>query len=214
MLKNSIKAVLFDHDDTLVGTIEPKWAHHRHVAKTFYNKDLSDEELRLHWGKPLPLMMQLLYETDQVDTAALHNIETRNAYPKLLFNGTIDTLSALKKAGLKIGLVTATTYSSLTHDFETLGISKELFNYIQTEGDTAHHKPDARVFEPAMKWLETLQIQPCEVLYVGDHLNDMKAAQGAGFHFIGVGTGLFRIEEFEKHDAKALQHLPHLLNLL
>lgn len=38
--KDNIKAVFFDHDDTLVGTIEAKWAHHKYVARTWYGKEL------------------------------------------------------------------------------------------------------------------------------------------------------------------------------
>ena len=38
-LGTNIKAVFFDHDDTLVGTIVPKWAHHKHVARTHYGKE-------------------------------------------------------------------------------------------------------------------------------------------------------------------------------
>jgi phosphoglycolate phosphatase len=45
------RAVVFDHDDTLVATIEAKWAQHKHVARTWYGKALSDEELREHWGQ-------------------------------------------------------------------------------------------------------------------------------------------------------------------
>ncbi len=55
-----IKAILFDHDDTLVQTIKSKWAQHKYIAKTFYHKNLKDEELRLHWGKPFTELVELL----------------------------------------------------------------------------------------------------------------------------------------------------------
>jgi phosphoglycolate phosphatase-like HAD superfamily hydrolase len=37
------RAVLFDLDDTLLKTSTIKWAHHKAVAKRFYNIDLTDE---------------------------------------------------------------------------------------------------------------------------------------------------------------------------
>ena len=37
-IDEKIKAVFFDHDDTLVGTIGTKWAQHKHVAKLYYGK--------------------------------------------------------------------------------------------------------------------------------------------------------------------------------
>lgn len=112
-----------------------------------------------------------------------------------------------------MGVVTATTYSSLSHDFATLGLSKELFDYIQTEEDTKFHKPDPKVFEPALNWLARNTISPQEVLYVGDHLRDMQAAKRAGFHFIGVTTGLTSMKEFEEHQTQSIKELSELLSL-
>lgn len=49
-----IKAVLFDHDNKLVATKEAKWAHHKFVAQKFYGRELLDDDILPHWGKPLP----------------------------------------------------------------------------------------------------------------------------------------------------------------
>lgn len=208
-----IKIVLFDHDDTLVGTIKAKWAQHKFIAERFYGKKLKDEELHMHWGKPLTVLISKLYETDHIDMAMSYNIATRSQFPKQLFPGTVDTLKSLRKAGKKLGLVTATTLSSLNHDFGTLGISKQLFDYIQTEDDTEFHKPDPRVFEPAKIWLKEQNIKEHEVLYVGDHLKDLQAARGSQFHFIGVETGLISREEFAKHESQSVKKLSDLLLL-
>ena len=115
---------------------------------------------------------------------------------------------------MKIGLVTATTLSNLENDFTTLHISKQLFDYIQTEEDTIYHKPDSRVFEPALKWLAQEGISPNEILYVGDSLNDMKAALGAGLQFLGVHTGLTSQADFRQHQVHGMQRLRELTQLL
>jgi len=209
-----IKAILFDHDDTLVSTIKAKWVQHKFIAKTFYDKDLQDEEIRLHWGKPFTVLIRLLYETDNIDMAMSYNICTRKDFPKALFKDTIKTLTALRGAGIKIGLVTETTSSSLNNDFETLCISKKLFDYIQTEDDTIYHKPDTRVFEPTLKWLAQENIGPNEALYVGDSLNDMKAALSAGLQFLGVGTGLASLDQFKQHGVNSIRKLKELTQLL
>ena len=210
----SIKMILFDHDDTLVGTLKAKWAQHKYIARTFYGKVLKNEELRLHWGKPLTLLLKLLYETDHVDIAMSYNIATRTKFPKALFKDTISTLSILHNLGKKLGLVTATTLSSLEHDWKTLKVPSKLFDYIQTEDDTIVHKPDPQVFDPALTWMAKQNIQPHEVLYVGDHLNDMIASRGAGIGFIGVGTGMVSVEEFKKHQVKGINQLADLIDLL
>ncbi len=208
----SIKMILFDHDDTLVGALKAKWAQHKYIARTFYGKTLKNDELRLHWGKPLTLLLKLLYETDHLDIAMSYNIATRSKFPKVLFKDTISTLNTLHNLGKKLGLVTAITRSSLEHDLKTLKIPNELFDYIQTEDDTIVHKPDPQVFDPALTWMVKQDIQPHEVLYVGDHLNDMIAAKGAGIGFIGMGTGLTSIEEFKKYQVEGINQLSDLID--
>lgn len=210
-IDSSIQAVIFDHDDTLVSTLQAKWAQHKFIAKEFYNKVLTEEDLKKHWGKPLTLLVQLLYETDHIDMAMAYNIATRSLFPKKLFPDTLLTLKTLREMGKKIGLVTATTTSSLEHDFHTLGIEKKLFDYIQTEDETIVHKPDPRVFEPTFSWLKEAKISPSQVIYIGDHLNDMRAALGAGFQFIGVGTGMVSLKEFSENSVKAVSKLKDLL---
>ena len=211
LIDPSIKVVLFDHDDTLVGTIKAKWAQHKFIAHTFYGKELTEDELRQHWGKPLTILMKLLYGTDHIDMAMSYNIATRQQFPKSLFKNTIKTLNALRKSGKKLGLVTATTRASLKYDFDTLGIPEQMFDLIQTEDDTIFHKPDPRVFEPILKWISDRDIQPHEVLYIGDDLNDMIPAKKVGFGFIGVGTGLTTVQKFESHQIKAIRQLSDLI---
>ncbi len=205
------KAVFFDHDDTLVEAMKAKWAQHKYIARKFYGKKLTDDELRVHWGAPLSSLLKLLYGTHHLDIAMSYNIAIRDRFPKLLFKDTLSTMKFLRKAGKKVGIVTATSLSSLQNDFETLGISKQLFDYIQTEDDTIFHKPDPRVFEPTLQWLAKHRIRPSEVVYVGDHLKDLIAAKGAGLHFIGVSTGVISAAEFAKHRAL---HVPSLASLL
>lgn len=212
-IMKAIKAVLFDHDDTLVGTIKPKWEQHKYIAKTFYNKELRDDEIRLHWGKPLTVLLKLLYETEDIEGAMAHNLSTRHFFPKLLPDDTIETLESLHKMGKILGLITATARFSLENDLKTLGIPKSLFDYIQTEDDTNVHKPDPAVFNPIKEKLLQSNIHPHEVVYVGDGLHDMKAAKGAGFNFIGIGTGLVTPEEFQSHQVVGIHSLKELLSL-
>lgn len=205
-----IKAVFFDHDDTLVGTFASKGAHHKHVARTHYGKELTDEELRLHWGKPLRELISLLYGTDDIEQAMAHNRESHEDFPKELFTASIPTLRRIKAAGKKVGIVTSTSRFNFEHDLQLHDIPRELLDYTQAEDDTPFHKPDPRAFKPALTWLRNQQINPREVIYVGDGLHDMKAALGAGFNFVGVETGLVTAEQFKKAGAKSIPGIADL----
>jgi phosphoglycolate phosphatase len=196
LLHSSAKAIFFDHDDTLVGTIEAKFEQHKYVAKKWYNKELTDEEIKLHWGKPLRELFGILYETEDTGTALSRVMDIHKNFPKLLFEDTIPTLETLHQGGIKLGLVTAASRFSLEHDLDDLAIPRSLFDFIQSEEDSEFHKPDPRVFTAALTWLEAQHISPEEVTYVGDGLHDAKAALGAGFNFIGVETGLVTHKQF------------------
>lgn len=211
LIGKNIKAVFFDHDDTLVGTIGTKWAQHKHVARKHYNKDLTDEEIKLHWGKPLNELVCLLYGTDDTEQAMAHNTACHEDFPKELFEATIQTLTSLKTEGKLVGIITATSRFSLNHDLVLHNIPENALDYTQTADDSIYHKPDPRVFEPALQWLSDQNILPREVLYIADGLHDMKAAIGAGFNFIGVETGLVSADEFGAAKAISIPTIAELL---
>jgi phosphoglycolate phosphatase-like HAD superfamily hydrolase len=210
-IADNIKAVLFDHDDTLVGTIGTKWVQHKHVARTFYGKELTDEEITEHWGKPLRELVCLLYGTDDVERAMAHNTATHEDFPKELFTATIPTLRHINAAGKLIGIITATSRFSFEHDLTLHQVPRDLLDYTQTADDTPYHKPDPRVFEPAVAWLAEQHISPDEVVYIGDGLHDMRAAIDAGFSFLGVETGLVTAEQFHAENVKSIPSISDLV---
>jgi HAD superfamily hydrolase (TIGR01549 family) len=210
LIGEHIRAVILDHDDTLVGTIGTKWAHHKHVARTHYGKELTDDEIKLHWGKPLGELVCLLYGTDNVEQAMANNTACHENFPKDLFAATIPMLRRLKAAKKLVGIVTATNRFSFEHDLALHQIPLELLDYTQTAEDTPYHKPNPRVFDPAIAWLGSRQVGPKEVVYIGDGLHDMNAALGAGFNFIGVETGLVTAEQFREVGAKSIPSIADL----
>ncbi len=52
--------------------------------------------------------------------------------------------------------------------------------------DVTKTKPDP---EGILKIMDTLNVQPDEVIVLGDHITDMQAAQAAGVHSIGISHG-------------------------
>jgi phosphoglycolate phosphatase len=210
-IADHIKVVFFDHDDTLVGTIGPKWEEHKFIAKQYYGKTLTDEEIIEHWGKPLQELVCLLYGTDNAGEALARNMAHHEEYPKVIFAEAPSTIKHVHAIGKQIGIITATHRFSFELDLERHNIPMEIIDYTQTSDDTPYHKPDPRVFEPALIWLKKQNVKPGEVLYVGDGLHDMKAAIGAGFSFLGVETGLVTAEQFVAHKATSIPDISHLI---
>ena len=211
LIPEGTKAVFFDHDDTLVDTYDAKSKQHKYVAKKWYGIDLPDELIVQNWGKPLNELYRVFYQTDDLATVRMHVDEVYNDFPKKLFDGTIETLQALHDRGLYTGIITATAKYSIDKDLKMHNIPQSLIDYIQTQENTEYHKPDPRVFAPAVRWLGARGVASSQVLYVGDSPNDMLAAKGAGFCFVGVETGFTTRQQFEQMGAVSVKSLVELV---
>jgi HAD superfamily hydrolase (TIGR01549 family) len=196
-----IKAVIFDFDDTLVESRLVKWAHHKHVAKKFYNIDLTDEDIRKHWGKPLNTLIKILYrDADTVEKMYDALISVREDFRKKTFPGAVKVVETLFGKGMRLGVLSATNKKFLVEDLKDakFPVAQML---IQGADETDFHKPDPKVFVPMLKKLKDEGISNDEVLYIGDSMDDFLAATGAGIGFIAITTGLYSKEDFQKAGA-------------
>ena len=199
------KAVIFDFDDTLVESRAIKWAHHKHVAKKFYNVDITDEILNEHWGKPFPVLLKALYgDVDTVENMVKANAHTRDDFLKKVYPGSVEVVTKLLGQGVEIGLLSAAHKEFIILDLERLGFPKERFILIQDAQDTTVHKPDPRVFDPMLVILKERGIKKEEIIYVGDSMMDFEAARDAHLHFLAVTTGLYSRKDFERAGANMI----------
>jgi len=212
MLISSYKAILFDFDETLVEAMGVKWKQHQHAAKKFYNHDLTEETIRNYWGMPFEPMIRLFYTNkDSVENMKnnYHSLDDR--YPKYPFTDTIPVLTYLQNHGFWTGVITSMTKESVVKDMKKDGLPYGKFNLIQGSTDSLFHKPDPRVFDAVIQILKEIDISLDEILYIGDDIRDMQAAQGAGIHFIAIPNGLTSKEEFIKKGARCISSLSELI---
>lgn len=201
---DEIKAVVFDFDDTLIGTHRAIWDLHRHIAKTYYDIELDDETLMRHWGRPLHELASNYYGTEDTEAAIAWMVHHQKDFPKEKFEYTESVLMRLKLGNKVLGLVSATTRQILKKDAEIAGIPLDIIDYIQTGEDTEVHKPDPGVFAPMLRYMYEREILPHEIIYVGDGIHDMRAAHGANIKFLGVETGLVAADEFAQFNASSI----------
>src|SRR5262245_24235031 len=205
-----IRAVLFDLDDTLLKTAQIKLAHHKAVAAQ-YGIVLTDETLARYWGMPFDLMIGYLYNhADTLDNMRSANRALETQFPKEIHDDTLVVLSVLALHGIVAGVVTSTNTEFAVADLQRLRVPDEAFLFVQGAEATPYHKPDGRVFDPALACLTGRGIRPSEVLYVGDALMDHEAAVHAGIRFVGVATGFVSIEQFQEAGASVIARLGEL----
>jgi len=199
------KAVIFDFDDTLVESRLLKWAQHKHVAKKFYNLDLTDEDIREHWGKPLDALIYELYrKSDTVEEMHKKLSSVTHGYMKKVYDGSPDVMKKLRENNIEIGVVSATNKNYLIEDLVRLEFPVDEMFIMQGSDEVSAHKPDPGVFVPALKKLKEKGITKEEIVYVGDSLDDIRAAHGAGINFIALTTGLYTEEDFRNAGAKVI----------
>lgn len=185
-MKPQIKAILFDYDDTLVRSRESVWQAHKIAAKKFFNLEFTDDHIGRHWGKPFPTMMADMYgQPEPFDSLNRKYQSVRKDYPMQAYEESVAVINLLLDR-VKVGIVTAATLALIEPDIVNLKIPAERLVLLQTADDTTVHKPDPKVFEPALKKLTKLNIEPAETMYVGDDIRDFIAANGAGLQFVGV----------------------------
>jgi len=194
----AVKAVVFDLDGTIV-SFNIDYMAVRADARGFLIKTglpasvLSINESIFEMLKKTEIFMKNngLSEKTFEDTrrkvlaiAEKHELEA--AKTTSLFPGVTETLDALKKANMKIGLCTINSEKSVNYILKRFRIAK-FFNAIVSRDSVRYVKPNTEHLE---KTLNALGAQPQEVMVVGDSAIDMKCAKELNTMAVGLPTGV------------------------
>lgn len=186
-----IQAALFDFDMTLV---DSSWgiAHcTNEFAKLKGLRPVPRETVMAAIGLTIIDSWKMYWGEFRQDWLNEYREKFRGEERKMmrLFPDTIQTLDALRGAGIKTGLVSNRQFAR--NPAEYLGIA-DRFDVIIGLEDVAHAKPDP---EPLLTALSRLGVEPERAIYVGDTDIDMKTAVAAGVRGVGVTTGNFNAEQ-------------------
>lgn len=184
VLENKLDTILFDLDGTLLNTkplIDKSFIHTFEHFRPDYI--LSDEELDSFFG---PTLYQTFsrYSNDEAEIEAMiqyyrdYNIPHHDEIVTP-FKGALETVKALKKAGIKVGVVSSKKTDLVKHGLELFGIL-EYMDIVIGADEVDKHKP-----EPDGILLAKEKLEGKNVAYVGDTINDMKAAKNANVKAIG-----------------------------
>jgi HAD superfamily hydrolase (TIGR01549 family) len=208
------KAVIFDMDDTLIKTRVAKYRAHKHAAKYFYDLAITDEDLNQHWGKPFEVMVGDLYKNVEPTEQIIEKYYSISGqFPISAYPGAREIVSTLGER-LPIGLLTAANQKLMLAALRDAKIDVGVFQYVQTSEYTDFHKPDPRVFEPAIQYLGIKQIKKEEIMYVGDSLDDYVAATKAGLGFVGIHDHTNKKEIFDRAGVDSIGEFGELLEKL
>ena len=208
-----IRAVLFDLDGTLTNTL----------------KDIADamnRSLRLHGLPEWPVDAYRYLVGDGAKKLAERAVRERHELALSVqreyqayyqehtqvstkpYEGVPELLRALQSRGVPMAVFSnkpdADTKNVVRHFFTDIA-----FKVVRGQVDGIAVKPDPA---GALAVAETMGVLPEEVLYLGDTSTDMRCAQNAGMHPIGVLWGFRTEEELRESGAECV--ISHPLDLL
>lgn len=192
-----IKAVIFDVDGVLLDDAPQVLKAFQTTAKELGMRIPPEHEIRSNFGQPWWVVLGKLFGHEPTELE-------RNTYVKIwlsleqemrIMGGAAETLPKLRPM---MAVVTSKQRPTLERQLKPL--LKNFKVTITAEDQTpGKYKPDP---EPIVIACKKLGVEPRSSVYIGDTLNDFKAATMAGTDFIGFLSGGATLEEFKKAGVK------------
>jgi len=194
----TIKAVIFDLDGTLASFNIDYRAVRADVRSFLISTGLPASVLSINESifemlKKAEIFMKnngkSVKETEETRSKALaiaEKYELEAAKTTSLQPGVLETLKALKKMGLKIGLCTINSEKSTNYILKRFGIA-DFFDAATPRDSVKYVKPDTEHLEAILK---ALGVKPEEAMVVGDGANDMRCAKELKAIAVGLPTGV------------------------
>ena len=217
----TLKAVIFDLDGTLINSAIPFKKMKRRIIEYLESigvtRGLSNEEM-LNFeitrkavddlkskGFSQKYIKKVLDEVSDI----MNEVELESYKDASLIPNVPETLEALKKLGLKIGLMTRSCREYTEKVLRRFDLWR-FFDVIIARDDVENPKPDP---SHAIKLLEILNVSAEETLFVGDHWSDAECAKKAGLNFV-----LFMQKEAASHverlDVPKIRDLKEVLRIV
>ena len=190
----SIKAVIFDLDGT--------------ITQPFFDFDAIREEMGLdrNSGPVLEAMEKMTPQQRQRAEEILHFHERRAVIESVLNAGAKRTLSALRAAGIHIGILTRNKRSNAL----AIGRKHNLKFDVIVDREDGPVKPDAF---GVLRICEEFDVRPEETLVVGDYLFDLLCAKAAGAVAVLLANNK-QADEFAEHADFCIETIDQILQII
>lgn len=188
------KAVLFDLDGTLLDTALDIINACNHTLEKYGYKALDEKLLKTKVTAGMREMLKLGVPKEDHENSGIETYmrdEFASFYKEHIcdrtkaFEGIPKLIDDLTKNRIKTAVITNKYHDMATKVLSKFPFSKD-FSLVLGCDSLTHSKPHP---EPILKALELLKVSQKDALYVGDHLNDIKAANAASCDSVAVLWG-------------------------
>jgi len=198
-MKSKFKGIIFDVDGTLTYTNRLIFDSFNHVTEKYLNIKYSDEQIISFFGPTEDVILKELFSTNyqQARTDYYHYYQQNHSIAQM-YDGIETLLIDLKKNDVLLSIYTGKGRTSALITLDELGI-KDFFDLIVSGDDVEKHKPSP---EGITMFLKKFNLNPAEVLMVGDAPSDIVAANDAEVEIASVIWDSYSETEVRKLNAK------------
>lgn len=194
--------VLFDFDGTLADTIPLIVASFRHTVATVLGEEVTETEARSWIGHTLIDTFDRRYPERADELVAAYREWNLAHHDELIrpVEGIPEVLDALVAAGSRLGVVSSKSVHTVRRGLDAVGLRHDFAVLVGLES-TARHKPHP---DPLLHAAQALGAGPQDCVYVGDAVVDIRAAEAAGMHRVGVTWGAGTVADLHAAGAPAV----------
>lgn len=210
--------VIFDFDGTVVDTGEGILKSLQYSFEQMGHEVPDLFDLKKFIGPPIHYSYVTFYgiaeaEVEQYIKKYRERYRKIGIYECFIYDGVLETIKALKKNGVKIGIASSKPISLIYDVMDYLKITEYFDAVVGTQFDDSNHPGKTDLVLESMQKLSDTDKK--RTLMVGDRYFDIDGATGAGVDSVGVTYGYGSREEFMEHGATyIIDNAKELLNIL
>ncbi len=205
MQKNhKTKLVLFDLDGTLIDTAPDFLISLNNVLSNHSRENVTMEKIRPHISEGSSKLIKLFFEIneehmsfEQYKNEFLNEYASNLTKSSRLFDGMETIIEYLNDNGIMFGVVT-NKYHEYAEPIINSFPELQTIKILVCPDHVSISKPDP---EGILLACSKLKVSPKDAVYLGDHINDLKAGLAAGTDVIGCLYG-YSLEEVDINNLK------------
>ncbi len=211
MMTMRFKASLFDLDGTLLNTLDDLADSGNAALESLHYPIHPTDKYRYFVGDGMRTLIERIMPAQSSDEqiGACEEVFKKHyalhwADKSCLYQGIDNMLSDLNGLGQKLAIL-----SNKPDEFTRLCVKrffrKDCFSWVQGQLEKVPKKPHP---QGALLVAQKLNLQPADILYVGDTATDMRTGKGAGMTTVGVLWGFREIGELKENGADYIVRHP------
>ncbi|MDY3069425.1 HAD family hydrolase [Bacteroides ilei] len=211
---SKVKLVAFDLDGTIGDTIPLCIRSFKKAVIPYIGHELSDDDVIQTFGLNEQGMIGSIIDTLHKESA-LEDFYTiyKNLHEQMCprpFPGIRKLITDLKQSGIIVALITGKGSKSCDITLQQFDMNT-LFDKVLTGNEVRNIKADS------LKWLlQSYHLSPCEVVYIGDTIADIKACKAIGVDCLSAAWGVPEkvAQDLVRHNKNIFYDIPSLYNHL